>query len=92
MQGFIQGLVVISDEEIEDGIAGAANHGFYDLLGVGREFCVANCDGIEGLEVVDDVEHAVLLLDAKPGGAVQGVRRLVHAGGDLLSKELDDLF
>jgi len=84
--------VVISDKEIEDGIAGAASHGFYDLLGVGRESCIANCDGVEGLEVVDDAEHAVLLLDAKPAGAVQGIGRLIHAGSDLLSKELDDLF
>ena len=41
---------------------------------------------------MDEAEHAVLLLDAEPAGAVGGVGMLVHARGDLLLEYFDDLF
>ena len=40
---------------------------------------------------MNQVQGAVLLLDAEPAGAVRGVRVLVHTGGDLLLEEFDDV-
>jgi len=62
------------------------------LLGVWRETCIADRDSVKGLEVVHNAECAALLLDAKPAGVIQGIRRLVHASSNLLSEKLDDLF
>jgi hypothetical protein len=39
---------------------------------------------------VNEVQRAILLLDAEPAGAVQRVRVLVYASVDLLLEEFDD--
>ena len=40
---------------------------------------------------MNKVQGAVLLLDAEPAGAVQGVRVLIHTGSNLLLEEFDDV-
>jgi hypothetical protein len=40
---------------------------------------------------VDDAEGATLLFDAKPAGAVRGVRVLINARGELLLEHLDNI-
>jgi len=62
--------VIVSNKEVENGITGVASHGLNDLLGVRRETCIADRDSVEGLEVMHIAEHAALLLDAKPAGAI----------------------
>ena len=54
--------MVVADEEVEHGITRAACHSFYDLVWNWGHTGVANGDGVEGLEVVDKAQGAVLFL------------------------------
>jgi hypothetical protein len=76
--------MVITDEEIQDGVAGTSCHGLDDLIWDWWNTQVADSDSIEGLEIMDKLEGTILLLDAESAGAVGGVRALVHACGNLL--------
>jgi hypothetical protein len=84
--------MVVADEEVEHGITRAACHSLYDLVWNWGHTGVANGDGIEGLEVVDKAQGAVLFLDAEPARAVRRIRMLVDSRCELLSKDFDDLF
>ena len=58
----------------------------------GRNTQVPDGDSIEGLEIVDKAERAILLLDAEPVGMVGGVRTLVHTRCKFLLEDFDDVF
>ena len=76
--------MVITNEEVQDGVARASGHRFYNLIRYWWDARVADSDCVEGLKVVDEAEGSVLFLDAEPAGAVGGVGALVHARSDLL--------
>jgi hypothetical protein len=66
--------VVVAYEEVEHGIAGASCHTLYELVSKGRDAGVSDSDGVEGLEVMDDVECSTLLLHTEPSRVVGGIR------------------
>ena len=64
--GDVEHAVVISYEEVKHGVACAGSHAFDKLIDEWWNCCIANCDGIEGLEIVENAQGAVLLFDAEP--------------------------
>jgi len=76
--GYIEGAVVVADEDVKHGVARATCHGFDDLIGDWGDARVAYGDSIERLEVVDESKGAGLLLHAKPARAVGGIRVFIH--------------
>jgi hypothetical protein len=65
--------VVVSDEEVEHGIACARGHALYELVDEGQDGGIADGDSVEWLEVMDDAECAAFLFDAEPMGSVRSV-------------------
>jgi hypothetical protein len=65
------------------------SHGLDDLVRDRRNSQVLDCDSVERLKVVNEVQRAILFLDAEPAGVVRRVRVLVYAGIDLLLEEFD---
>jgi hypothetical protein len=76
--------MVITNEEIQDGVAGTSCHGLDDLIQDWWNTQVADSDGVEGLEIMDKSEGTVLLLDTEPVGAVEGIGALIHTCSNLL--------
>jgi len=63
--GNVKSLVVIANKEVKDRVARSTSHGLYNLVSEQRDAQVTNGNGIEGLQVVDKVKGATLLLDTK---------------------------
>jgi hypothetical protein len=66
------------------------SHGLDNLVRDRRNSRVSDCDSVERLKVMIEVQRAVLFLDAEPAGVVQRVGVLIYAGIDLLLEEFDD--
>ena len=63
--GNIKSLVVVANKEVKDRVARTTGHGLYNLVSERSDTRVTNGNGVEGLQVVDEVKGAALLLDAK---------------------------
>ena len=66
----IYGVVVIADKEVKHAVARSTGHTFDELVHKWGHSGILDGDSIEWLEVVHEVQHAGLLLDAEPVGAV----------------------
>ena len=64
--GDVEHAVVISYEEVKHGVACTGGYAFNKLIDEWWNCCIVNCDGIEGLEIMDNVQGAILLFDAEP--------------------------
>jgi len=83
--------MVITGEQVQHCVTRTSSYGLDDLIWDGRYARIANGDGVEGLEVMHNVQFAALLVDTEPMRPIGQVGRLVYSGGDLLSEQLDDL-
>jgi hypothetical protein len=90
-RGDIKSAVVITDEEVEHGIARLTCHGLYNLISKRRDPGITDCDCIEGLQVMNKVEGAVLLLHAEGTRVVGGVGGLIDTSSKLVLEDLDDV-
>jgi hypothetical protein len=66
------------------------SHGLDDLVRDRRNSQVSDCDGVERLKIMNEVQRAILFLDAEPVGVVRRVGVLVYASINLLLEEFDN--
>ena len=82
--------MVISDEEVEEQVAGSTCHCLNDLVRDGWNTRVADGDSVEQLQVMDEAQGTALLFNTEPAGAVGGIRVFIHSCCELLFDEPDD--
>jgi hypothetical protein len=66
-------------------------HTLHKLVNEWWDSSIVDSDSIEGLEVMDYVEGAVLLFDSEPTGPVRGIGGLVYTSCNLLLEEVNDV-
>ena len=83
--------MVIADKQVEHGVAHSPGHGLDDLIGRWWNASITDGDGVEGLEIMDQVQRATLLFDAEPARSVGGIGMLIYSCSKLVFEDLYDV-